>query len=116
MQILGEIMAPPGVVWMEYTLDRQTREGLRWIILKGSGNRLHEGQITSVVWSKWKWVRDGAEQHYFGGIMVGLRANAIQAQETEKRFTVQKRLTEKMTHIARVVWLRCVASMQLHAR
>lgn len=94
MLILGEIIAPPGVFWMEFTLNRQARTGLKRIILKGNSIRLHEGQITSVVWSKWKWLRDGPEQHRLGGIMVGLRANAIQAQEMEKLFTVQKRLTK----------------------
>lgn len=37
---------------------------------------------------------------------MSLGANAIQAQETEKLFKVQKRLTELMTHTARLVWLR----------
>lgn len=87
-------MSPPGIFRMELTLDRQTRAGLRWIILKGSSIRLHEGQIASIVWSKWKWLRADPEQHHLGGIMVGWRANAIQAQEMEKLFTVQKRLTQ----------------------
>lgn len=91
MLISGEIMAPPGMFWMEFILERQTRAGLRRIILKGSSTRLHEGQITSVVWSKWKWLRDGPEQHCLGGMMAEWRANAIQAQETEKLFMVQKR-------------------------
>lgn len=76
---------------MEFTLERQTRAGIRRIILKGNSIRLHEGQITSVVWSKWKWLRDGPEQHCLGVIMVRLGANAIQAQETEKLFKMQKR-------------------------